>query len=474
MSAPVPVQLDGKRVVLDFVDIFAPYRKQAEFLLNPSRNRMFLGGRGAGKSWALALDVLFQCLVNPGKPGLFLGRTEGELKQNLLPYFDQHIQTLREKTGIHLIRRHSPGDCMIELVNGSSFIYKGFENIAKVRMHSVSWVAMDEVEHSRVDFVTVLRAVKPTIRIAAPRQGLAVATSPNGLVGFTKLFYEHQLKKTPNWYVTRCPSWANPHLSQEDLDDWRESMSADDWRQEVEAIALRAKELVYHQFSVAKHLKPVDHRAIFAAGGHLVVGVDWGLNRATAIAIAVDLKGVWHVYDELTAEPASRGHWQEALDKFIKKQGKVPFLIAADRAVPHEVTTLRNTWGTLKTYVLVCDSKKDQEVMGGVAAVQSMLDPATGREPTLVFSNSLNRLDDRPTATIIPCLENYKFMKHLDGSLTDQPLKDDKYDHQNDGLRMAVVVGRRFEQLHGGRLPRNDKPDGWHADGPSSPWRAHL
>ncbi len=469
-----PVNIQGRSVELDFVEIFQPYRKQAEFLLNPSRNRLFLAGRGAGKSWALALDVLFQCLINPGKPGLFLGRTEGELKQNLLPYFDQHVQTLREKTGIHLIRRHSPGDSTIELINGSSFIYKGFENIQKIRMHSVSWVAMDEVEHSRVSFVEILRAVKPVIRIAAPRQGLAVATSPNGLVGFTKQFHDHALRKTPGWYTTRCPSWANPHLSQEDLDDWRESMSADDWKQEIEAIALRARELVYHQFSPSKHIRAVDHRAILSDNGYLLIGVDWGLNHSAAIAIVVDKDGNWYVHDELTSEPASRGHWQQELNAFIKKQGVVPFLIACDRAVPAEVTSLRNVWGHQKTHVQVCDSKKEQEIQGGVAAVQSMLDPASGRAPTLVFSNKLNRLDDRPTATIIPCLEGYKFAKHLDGSLTDQPLKDDKYDHQADALRMTVVIGRRFRELHGGRLPRNDTPDGYHPDGKSSPHRAHF
>ncbi len=459
--------------MLDFVGIFNPHRKQAEFLASMARNRLFLAGRGTGKSWALSLDVIVSALLNPGKPGLFLGRTEGELKQNLLPYFENHCQTLKDATGIQLIRRHRPGDQMVDLINGSSFIYKGFENIAKIRMYSACWVAMDEVEHSRVPHEDVMRAVKPTIRVAGARQGLAVASSPNGLVGFTKQFRDHQLKGTPGYYVCRCPSYANPHLSTEDLDDWRQSMSADAWRQEVEAIALRAKELVYHQFKPAKHIRPMDWRSILRANGKLVLGVDWGLNHAAAIAAVVDPRGVWHVFDELTGEPSSRGHWQEQLDKWISGFGVVPYLIAVDRAVPQETQSLRNKYGPQKTIIAQCDSKKEQEVMGGVAHVQAMLDPAAGSDPRLYFSDRLHRLDDKETATIVPSLEGYKFAKSIDGSLTDRPLKDDRYDHICDALRMLVVTSVRHPDLHGGRSPARDRPDGAHVGG-SNPHRAHF
>lgn len=459
---------------IDFVEIFKPHRKQAEFLASMDRNRLFLAGRGTGKSWALSLDVIVSALLNPGKPGLFLGRTEGELKQNLLPYFENHCQTLKDATGIQLIRRHRPGDQMVDLINGSSFIYKGFENISKVRMYSACWVAMDEVEHSRVPHEEVMRAVKPTIRIPGARQGLAVASSPNGLVGFTKQFRDHQLKGTPGYYVCRCPSYANPHLSQEDLDDWRQSMSADAWRQEVEAIALRAKELVYHQFKPAKHIRRFDWRELLRRrGSRLVIGVDWGLNHAAAIAIVVDAQGIWHVFDEITGEPASRGHWQEQLDKWIASMGTVPYMISVDRAVPHETQSLRNKYGPQKTIIAQCDSKKEQEVMGGVAQVQALLDPAASAEPRIVFSDKLHRLDDKATATIIPALEGYKFAKALDGSLTDRPLKDDVYDHIADCLRMAVVTSLRHPDLHGGRLPIRDRPDGLHVGG-SSPYKAHF
>lgn len=461
------VDLQGDTAIVDLIEVFRPHRKQAEFLASMARNRLFLGGRGTGKSWALALDVLVSAIHNQGRPGLFLGRTEGELKQNLLPYFEQHCQTLKDATGVQFIRRHRPGDQMIDLINGSSFIYKGFENIAKIRMHSVCWVAMDEVEHSRVAHEEILRAVKPTIRVLGPRQGLAVASSPNGLVGFTKQFYDHQLRRTPGWYTVRCPSYANPHLSQADLDDWRASMSADAWRQEIEAIALRAKELVYHQFSPKKHIRPIDTRALLAAGAHLVIGVDWGLNHAAAVAVLVDRSGVWHVVGELTGEPLSRGHWQEQLDRWIAGYGRVPYMIAVDRAVPHETQSLRSKWGPQKTIIGQCDSKVEQAVTTGISHVQALLDPAAGQLPRMFFSDRLNRLDDRATASVIPALENYRFAKALDGSLTDRPLKDDRYDHICDALRMAVVVSLRHRELHGGRLPVRDRPDGLDAGG----WR---
>lgn len=472
---PSPVIWVDDVPVVDAVGVWGPYRKQAEFLLSPHRNRFFCAGRGAGKSWALGLDVLLSALINPGCKGLFLGRTEDDLVQNLLPYFEMHRQTLIDATGYDVVRYVDKGAQTYHFKNGSSFVYLGYEHVNRLRKFSVTWVAMDEVEHTRVSHEDILRAVKPCIRIPGPRQGIAIASSPNGLQGFAALFHKHQLLGTKGWWVTRCPSYASPYITQEDLDDWRETLSADGWKQEIEAICLRAKELIYHQFSPAKHIRAFDAQAILAQPeARLVVSVDWGLNHAAALAIAVDGGGTWWVYDEITAEPASRGHWQEQLDQFIKKQPKPPFLITPDRAVPLEIVNLKNTWGRLhKTQVITCDSRKEQEVKPGIAQVQAKLDPASTKPPYMYFSDKLNRLDDRPTATIIPALEGYRFRKNLDGSLTDIPLKDDKNDHSADCLRMAVVVGNRFRDLNGGRLPMRDLPDGWHPDGKSQPHQAH-
>ena len=111
--------------------------------------------------------------------------------------------------------------------------------------------------------------------------------------------------------------------------------------------------------------------------------------------------------------------------------------------------------------------------MGGVAQVQALLDPAATQQPRLVLSDRLHRMDDKLTAALIPALEGYKFAKALDGSLTDRPLKDDRYDHICDALRMLVVTSLRHPELHGGRLPIRDRPDGMHVGG-SSPYQAHF
>jgi hypothetical protein len=439
------------QVNLDIAEIFKPYRKQAEFLVAPHRNRFFLAGRGAGKSWTLTLDALLQALINPGCPGALLGRTERDLKKNLLPFLRTHLQTLQDVTGFNWVRRYSVDDSAIYLHNGSTIYWQGYERVDKLRGQNLAWVAADEICWSEADELTVYETLISCIRVPCPRPSFAVASSPNGLRGVTKLFRDKQAVEHPDFFVARSTSYDNPYLDRHVVDSWRAAMSVRRYEQEILALALRPMSAIYPEFREARHVMPWSPR--HHSECRWVIGVDWGLNRAIALAIQVAPDGRWIVCDELVRQPESRGHFRLDLQRWIEHTcGGVPFLISADRAVPEENVWLRQLYSPRKAIVLSLSSKADQYVRSGIAMVQDMLAPTSG-DPKLMFAASLPKTYSGNVAGIVPSMAAYRYMTDREGNPTDIPAKDNVHDHAVDALRYAVVAGARFKELHGGRLP---------------------
>ena len=157
------------QVSLDLAAVYRPYAKQAEFLASTARNRFFLAGRGGGKSGALTLRALLQALANPGLPGALLGRTERDLKRNLLPFLRDHLRTLRDATGVNWVRRWSGDEQAIYLINGSTIYWQGYERVDKLRGANFAWINADEVCWSEADELTIWETLTPSIRLPCAR-----------------------------------------------------------------------------------------------------------------------------------------------------------------------------------------------------------------------------------------------------------------------------------------------------------------
>jgi len=460
---------------VDLATVFGPYRKQAEFLTSRARNRFFLGGRGAGKSWALTLDALMQALINPGVPGALLGRTERDLKKNLLPFLRDHLARLQAATGFNWVRRFSVDDQAIYLHNGSTIYWQGYERYDKLRGQNLAWVDADEICWSEADELTVYETLVACMRVPCPRPSFAVASSPNGLRGVTRLFRDRQLEGHDGFYVARATSYDNPHLDRAVIETWKAAMGSRRYEQEVLALALRPMSAIYGEFKETRHLLPWSHK--HHPECRWVIGVDWGLNRAVAVAIQVTPDGRWIVVDELVRKPESRGHFRADLQQWIEvlMPGMVPFLISADRAVPEENMWLRQIYGTRRSQVLSLTSKHDQYVRSGISLVQDMLAPVVG-DPRLTFSDRLPRVFASDIAGIVPSMAAYRYQVDREGNPTDVPAKDNVHDHAVDALRYAVVAGARFKELHAGRLPSRPGlgPDGITIDNKDGDLRPHF
>jgi len=439
--------------VIDLAEVFAPYDKQAQFLTSPARHRLFLAGRGAGKSWTLTLDVLLQALLNPGVTGALLGRTERDLKRNLLPFLRIHLATLAHATGYNWIRRWSADEQTIWLQNGSGILWAGYERVDKLRGLNLGWLAADEVCWSSTDEMAIWETLLPAMRVPCPRPSFAVASSPNGLRGIVKLFRDRQLAADPSYHVTRASSWHNPHLERTAIASMIAGMSVRRKQQEIDAIALRPQSAVFGEFREATHIMPWSSLTV-ARDARYVIGADWGLNRAAAVAIDVTPDGRWVVTADLTSEPESRGHWRAELSAFIAAHanGRTPHLIAADRAVPEEMAWLRHVYSARGVRVLSMRSADDQQVRAGISLIGDLLSSVVG-PPRLLFAASLPRLVSGVVAPVVPAMMAYRWRLDAEGNPTDEPFKDNVNDHVIDALRYAIVAGARYPELHGGKLP---------------------
>tara|TARA_R110002110_G_scaffold200927_2_gene411696 strand:- start:16615 stop:17997 length:1383 start_codon:yes stop_codon:yes gene_type:complete len=458
---------------IDICKIFKPHRKQVEFLTSKARHRFFMAGRGAGKSWCLTLDVLLRALANPGLPCALLGRTERDLTRNLLPFLRDHLAKLEEATGIDYVQRYSRGDQLVQLRNGATIHWRGYQRADKLRGANLAHVHLDEVCWSEADELTVWETVAATVRLPCALPGLTVASSPNGLRGITRLFSDRQQEHDPSWYVTCCTSYDNPYLGRDIIDSWKSAMSERRFAQEVLARALRPSSVVFVEFDLARHRMAHDWQQ--HPGSRWVFGVDWGVGRAAAVAIQVLNDGRWIIVDELVEKPRSSGHWRQTVKTFIDKYTTKPFLISADRAVPSENMWLRGVYGPRRTIVMPLSTKHDQYVQNGVRAIADMLAPVD-RPPLLMFSDKLRLQYDGDLWGAIQSMQGYRYIVDRSGVATSRIYKDNCSDHIIDALRYAVVAGLRFADLHGGRLPlRHTRgPDGLFVDSKEGPRAAHF
>lgn len=458
----------GLTVRADCAEIFKPYRKQAEWLAADALFRLFLGGVGSGKSWALTLWCVMQLLRNPGVPGVLLGRTKNDLINPLLPELFGHFEKLHEATGVQFIEDHNKGQGYIDCIGGtaerpSRLWLRPYNRIAKIRGMSIGWGACDEIEWSEANPEEVWTVLTGRMRVHCPHPGLAFGTSPNGFRGITRRFVEAQReastlpsatdlaairkhKAAQRYYATVSTSYDNPYLPDFYFDSL-ESMSKRRYRQEVLGKVLRPLNSVWQLEQ--HHIIPWDWRQ----HQHLprVYGIDWGgqKNHVALMAQVTDA-GVWVVADELVRDDCPRGQFQAELHEWIESHDDEwdgsgdPLLMAADRAVPEENAHLQRRFR--KTRVRWMDSKAEQKVTTGIEVVRDMLDPNQG-EPTLLFSSRLSQVITSETAPIIPAIRGYEYHVGADGQTT-VPRKDGVTDHacfpagtlvrMADGSEMAI------------------------------------
>lgn len=188
---------------------------QAAFCRSPARRRGFVGGRGAGKSWVGAYDLITRAMSPDGRGRLYLAgnATYGQLEDTTIRSFKEVAQFL----GVWEDARYrvSPHP-EYRLPGGSDVLFRAAEKEDRFRGPNLSGIWLDEASLIKESaYLTVIGCLREK-----GRSGWISATfTPKGKAHWTYIVFGKPKRGTELFHA---PTAANPFLPDDYESDLRE------------------------------------------------------------------------------------------------------------------------------------------------------------------------------------------------------------------------------------------------------------
>lgn len=404
-------------------------------------HKLALGGVGGGKTHCSMAEMGQMVVANPGGWFLIAAPTYDQAINVLKPHWDAIVDKF-EKRGYPLQSRWDNQLQMAVLTCGGRIFLRTYGKVGNLLGFEFTGASLTEIDTiSRP--LRVWDAIKGRIRRPGGNWRQIMAdTTPRGMQGVTevfdrnreeaKLIADPELRETRlrQWYWTRALGRDNRHLPEDYLPSLRASYSARQWRQEVEAEILQPESQVWPEFSRDTH------------------AVEWTFDPQLPWDLAYDAgdqfphvlwvqRTPWFdvVFDELCPDqwPIDKLH-SDILARSLALRRPPQFGIG-DRAVKAELSWMMEAFP--KTTIRRMNTRQEQSVNEGIELVRARLDPLDG-PPRIVVSSRL--FVNPPRRGIVKCLANYRFKMRAEGTLTNEPWKDNVHDHGCDALRMHAVA----------------------------------
>jgi hypothetical protein len=247
-----------------------------------------------------------------------------------------------------------------------------------------------------------------------------------------KTFYERGLGRVKGWCSWLFTTAQGGNVSVEDIGEAKDTLPAKVYRQEYESTFETAAGRIYEDFTRRAHVRPhaeierqyrrPDGRWNFRT---IYVGTDWGFtNHGVMLCVGVTGTGRCVVFhEEVHAQVlVTDTGWLRIAKDLKTNHGAREWV--ADPSEPGYITSLNDA---LDKYPDVLVRNADNEVKGGILAVQTKLLPMRDGIPGLIVS-------DRCVHTIRE-FESYVY-REVKNVPTEEPVKVD--DHCMDALRYAV------------------------------------
>jgi hypothetical protein len=139
-----------------------------------------------------------------------------------------------------------------------------------------------------IDLINIWpEVIRPTLM---KRHGKAIFTStPRGLDGFWQFYELGQDPREAEWMSWKKPTWDNPHISKDEIENMRREMPSRKFSEEIEAEFLSDSGAVFRKLKEA--LEKGDHRNHDRAiEGHMyVVGVDLAKTNDWSVFAVLDV-----------------------------------------------------------------------------------------------------------------------------------------------------------------------------------------
>jgi len=136
-------------------------------------------------------------------------------------------------------------------------------------------------------------SIRPSL---ADRKGRAIfITTPKGHGNWTYTDCWERCDTDPeNWARWQMPTWTNPHIDADEIEQMRHDMSAERFAQEVEAQFVTMEGRVFPDFTRERHVREFDLEPNLP----IVMGVDFGFRTFSWIMAQVDSQKRLRIFDD--------------------------------------------------------------------------------------------------------------------------------------------------------------------------------
>ncbi len=385
---------------------------QWAFVMCESRFSFYVGGIGAGKTYAGAVRAITHALDDPGSLGLIAAPTYTMLR-------DATQRTFFELLAPALRRSYSKSEGALTLSNGSEILFRSLDEPDRLRGLNLAWFWLDEAPLCGYYGWQVLKG-----RLRQPGHttaGWATGT-PHGRDGFARDF---ELKPRRGHTLFRASTYANAHnLPPGFVEELGYTGAFAE--QEVQGKFVAFEGLVYSfDASVGGHLREPPAGAVWR---QVIGGVDWGYtNPAAAVVFGLDGDGRAWQLDEFYQRRASLDATLiPAILELTRRYGVSVWYCGPDE--PEHIDALASALAAAR---LPCRAlRANNAVRAGIQTVTSLLAARTDGTRGLYVSA-------RCVATLAE-YGAYQYAtapgEHRDPS--EQPLKQN--DHALDATRYAL------------------------------------
>lgn len=227
------------------------FPKQIDFLQSTERSVLLQSGIGFGKSFVGALWVVLTALKYSNVKGLVVARDFPQLKMATLVEIKKVFSLLNLKEGAHYNWNKSSND--IEFYNGTVLYCRGANNYdSAFRGGNIAFILADEADFYKPE---AWRTLKGRLRVAP--ELLRVVSSPFGYNHIWEDFFQNENETRKTIIAT---TYDNPTLSEEYIEDLRNSYSPRMFEQEVLGKRLQINVgAVYNEFDRKIHVKECRH-----------------------------------------------------------------------------------------------------------------------------------------------------------------------------------------------------------------------
>ena len=399
-----------------FIDIRAEFPAKLRPLFQPRRYKVMHGGRGGGKSWAVARALLLMAADQPLRV-LCAREIQKSMKESVHRLLKDQIEALGLQAEFEVLETEIRG------YNGSVFLFTGLQSHTVDSIKSYEGVDRVWVEEAHGVSKKSWDTLIPTIR----KEGSEIWLTLNPDMDTDETWVRFCGTPSPDTWVCEI-NWRDnpwfPRVLDEERKKAKRSMLADDYAHIWEGKARRvAAGAIYRHEMEALYL---DGRARDVPyDPTLPVHTVWDLGWNDAMVIYMVQRGPQDVRIIDYIEDSHR-----TLDWYVAQLEKRPFRWGTDY-LPHDGKT-KNLQTGKSTEQLLRDmgrrSVRSQERAGdveeGIKAARMMF-------PRCYF-------DQTKAARALECLKRYQRRIH---SVTNEPMEPlhDQYSHGADGFRYIAM-----------------------------------